>query len=185
MLPANIRFAFYPSREEVQQENKFAALPLKVPLMSTMEEAYKSISKVTKQIKANFGYIYAAYAFTLYGTLFGARQIPRLFLHKASMKFTCSFSNVAGPLKYFTMADNDGNHGYQKWCYPYVMVAGRVGMCISCISYGDSFTIALSCDEAICPDPQTLVDLMIRNIQDEIKRIESDVPEEKETKKEK
>ena len=94
--------------------------------------------------------------------------MPRLFLHKASMKFTTGFSNVAGPLKSFTCVDKDGNDGHIKFCYPFVMIAGRVGMCISCISYGDKFAIAITCDEAVCKDPQTIVNMMARNLQQEI-----------------
>lgn len=37
MIPANIRFKFYETREDVKLENKFAAIPLKVPVTKTME----------------------------------------------------------------------------------------------------------------------------------------------------
>lgn len=40
VIPANIRFKFYPTPEEVKLENKFAAIPLKVPLCKDMESAY-------------------------------------------------------------------------------------------------------------------------------------------------
>lgn len=43
MIPANIRFAFYPTREEVKLENKFAVVPLKVPLTEDMQSAYPQI----------------------------------------------------------------------------------------------------------------------------------------------
>lgn len=39
-IPANIRFKFYPTRESVVLENKFAALPLTLPLTSDMPSAY-------------------------------------------------------------------------------------------------------------------------------------------------
>lgn len=35
-IPANIRFKFYPTREELKLENKFAAIPLTVPLTKDM-----------------------------------------------------------------------------------------------------------------------------------------------------
>jgi hypothetical protein len=40
-IPANIRFEFYPTREDVKMENKFAAIPLKLPLVTNMEKSYK------------------------------------------------------------------------------------------------------------------------------------------------
>lgn len=49
------------------------------------------------------------------------------------------------------------------------MVAGRVGMCLSCISYKDNFTIALQCDEVICSEPQAVVDLMEKYLREELK----------------
>ena len=52
LMPANIRFEMYPTREAVRMENCFAALPMRIPLVSTMKEAYKPISKVTKKIKS-------------------------------------------------------------------------------------------------------------------------------------
>ena len=82
------------------------------------------------------------------------------------MKFTCSFSNTPGPINYFTFKDR----GFIKHCYPFVMVAGRVGLCVSCISYKDNFTIALSCDEAICYEPQRVVDLMEKHINEELEK---------------
>jgi len=40
-MPANIRFQMYPTRESVKAENIFACLPMKIPLVSTMKNAYK------------------------------------------------------------------------------------------------------------------------------------------------
>jgi len=43
LIPANIRFAFYPTREDVKLENKFAGIPLQVPLTQDMQSAYPQI----------------------------------------------------------------------------------------------------------------------------------------------
>ena len=37
VMPANIRFELYPTRESVKMENCFAALPFKMPLVSVMK----------------------------------------------------------------------------------------------------------------------------------------------------
>lgn len=39
-IPANIRFKFYPTAQEVKLENIFAAIPLQIPLCDSMENAY-------------------------------------------------------------------------------------------------------------------------------------------------
>jgi len=43
IIPANIRFKFYPTPEAVRLENKFAAIPLKLPLTESMESAYSQV----------------------------------------------------------------------------------------------------------------------------------------------
>jgi len=43
VIPANIRFGFYKSPEEVEIENKFSAIPLTIPLTDSMETAYDKI----------------------------------------------------------------------------------------------------------------------------------------------
>jgi NRPS condensation-like uncharacterized protein len=43
MMPANIRWGFYKSREDIRIENKFAALPIKMPLINNIKDSYKRI----------------------------------------------------------------------------------------------------------------------------------------------
>jgi hypothetical protein len=108
LLPANIRFRWYPTREAVKLENKFAALPLKLPIIKNMKDAYGVISKTTKKLKNTAGYVYSSYAITCLTAMFGPRFIPRLFLHKASMKFTLAISNTPGPIKPFIYENEKG-----------------------------------------------------------------------------
>ena len=137
-----------------------------------MEDSYNKISKITKQMKKDFGYIYAAYALGFWTTIFAPRQFPRVFLHNTSMKFTCSFSNTPGPLRSFEIDDKWGNKGQITRAFPFVMVGGRVGMCISCVSYGDNFIITNTCDDAICSDPENIVNLMESSLRAEIAKME-------------
>lgn len=97
---------------------------------------------------------------TFYTTLFAPRHLPRFFLHNASTGFTLAFSNTPGPLKHYVFDDNEGHRCTLRHVQTYVMTSGRVGMCISCISQGDTFTITMICDEAICQEPQVIVDMM-------------------------
>ena len=51
-MPGNIRFKFYNTKEEVKFENKFTVLPVNsLPLESSMENAYKTVTQVTKDLK--------------------------------------------------------------------------------------------------------------------------------------
>ena len=178
LLPANIRFRWYPTADDVSCENKFAALPVKLPIIANMKDSYKPTSKITKKLKGNIGYIYAAYAVTYLINIFGCRFIPRFFLHKASMKFTLSISNTPGPVKSFIFDHENGEQSFYRWCQSYVMVAGRVGMCVSAMSYDKTFRICVTADEAVCQDTKFLVDKIRSNIQSEIERMrDTKVPE--------
>lgn len=73
MMPANIRFKFYPTKEQIVLENKFSAIPLNVPLTDTMESSYEKIKKVTKALKGSFGLIYGVYALTFWSV----KLLPR------------------------------------------------------------------------------------------------------------
>ena len=100
------------------------------------------------------------------------RFIPRIFMHTASMKFSLAFSNTPGPIKPFKFTNpRTGGKIDGAWCIPYVMVAGRVGMTVSCISYNKNFGIAVTSDEAICQDTRFLTDKIYNNIVNEIERM--------------
>ena len=173
LIPANMRFGMYRTADTVKMENKFAALPLKMPLIKDMSFATK-IQKVTKKMK-NVGMIYASYAATLYTTIFGPRMLPRLFTHVASMKFSCAFSNVPGPVKAFKFSDPSGNRAEAKWCQSYVICAGRVGLAVTCISYDKTFHIAVIADDGITKESKNIVKMIDNNILSEIERMK-DMP---------
>lgn len=59
-----MRFGFYPTPDDVKIENKFAVLPIKMPLVSNMVESYKQIKSATKIFKTSIGYIYTSYFVT-------------------------------------------------------------------------------------------------------------------------
>jgi hypothetical protein len=73
-----------------------------------MKDAYGVISQTTKKLKNTAGYVYASYAITCLCAIFGPRFVPRLFLHKASMKFTMAISNTPGPIKPFIYENEKG-----------------------------------------------------------------------------
>ena len=65
IMPANIRYdGMYKTREEVKLENKFTAIPMRIPLISDMENSYEKMRKVLAPLKGSFPYVYALYAMT-------------------------------------------------------------------------------------------------------------------------
>lgn len=64
VIPANIRFKFYPTRADIVLENKFSALPLMVPLTDGMKDSYGLIKQVTAPLKSSLPLVYASYAFS-------------------------------------------------------------------------------------------------------------------------
>ena len=101
LIPANIRFKFYPTREQVVLENKFAAIPIIVPLTETMESSYEKIKKVTKALKGSFGLIYGVYAMSFWSVKLLPRWICHAGVEYSSRKFSVAFSNTPGPVKSF------------------------------------------------------------------------------------
>lgn len=75
MLPANVRFKWYNTRADIKLENKYAPLPIILPLIKNMEDAYEPISKVTKKLKNIMGYIYSSYVVAYTSSMCLARYI--------------------------------------------------------------------------------------------------------------
>lgn len=99
VIPANIRFYFYPNKEQVKLENKFSAMPLRIPLSDTMEAAYKKIPEVTRHLKSNAVMIYAQYVLTIVFNSILPKELTRIGLDDVSSKFTVGFSNTPGSIK--------------------------------------------------------------------------------------
>ena len=172
VIPANIRFEFYPDKMSVKLENKFSAIPLKVPLTTSMQEAYPKIAEVTKKVKNTAVLIYASYILSSFGMKFFAKTLGRRFLDTMSKKVSLAFSNTPGPIKSIFYVDEQGNKIYSTWSNPYFIVAGHIGMTIACMSYCNSFKVSLTCDDGIL-DKQSclrLIDLIERNLEGEIAR---------------
>ena len=41
IMPTNIRLKFYQNKDDVKLENKFAVIPIRIPLYSNIQNAYK------------------------------------------------------------------------------------------------------------------------------------------------
>jgi len=50
-IPANIRFQHYGSWEKVKFENKFAAIPMVIPLHKDLNKSLLEVPKITSQLR--------------------------------------------------------------------------------------------------------------------------------------
>lgn len=170
-LPANLRFKFYKSRRDVKMENKFAALPLTVPMSSTMEEAYKKINNTTKSLKNSMGVVYATYAISYWGNILFPRFMGRQTVVEVSEKFTIALSNVPGAIKQFKYEDKrTGEIMHNLSSRSYLLVAGNLGMGMCAFSQLGRMHISFTTDDTVCDREmnQRIIDMTTKNIIDEI-----------------
>ena len=150
-IPANVRFEFYPTREDVKMENKFAAIPLKLPLVDNMEKSYKSIAKLMKKnVKENYLAVYASYASAFYSNMILPRVFTSALVDKVTSNFMLGFSNVAGPIKpMFYENENKTKKYYCNKSTSFFNCSGNVGTSICCMSFCKHFTIGISSDNNV------------------------------------
>ncbi len=148
VLPANIRFQHYGSWEKVKFENKFAPVPLVIPLDSDIKKSMQLVAPVTAQLRSQFIDVYATYAGTYYFCMFAPYYIQNWFLMYSTTPYTLAFSNTPGILKPLIF-ENKKSIKMQYYFIP----AGRTGMGMSCLSYVDYFKITLTVDSSIMTDP--------------------------------
>lgn len=172
-MSANIRFRFYPSVKDVKLENKFAAIPVSVPLRPTMEEAYPAVKEASKHIKNSFSsfcFIYGSYWIQKVAGMFSARLLQKNMLNSISEKFTLAFTNVPGPIKPFLYHDENGRIIQTIQSTTYISLPGRIGFSVACTSFCNSIKISASCDENMLQQDEVnlLVELMRENILEQI-----------------
>lgn len=172
VIPANIRFRFYPSKEEVKLENKFSAMPLRVPLSDTMEAAYKKIPAVTRHLKSNAVMVYAQYVFTIIFNSIMPKELVRIGLDDVSSKFTIGFSNTPGPIKPQYFLGFKGEKIETRASQTYMVVSGQVGLAINLQSFCDSFRICVTSDSGLMSsdDNMELCQIIEKKLVDEMER---------------
>jgi hypothetical protein len=99
VLPANIRFQHYGSWEKVKFENKFAPVPLVIPIDSDNKKSMQLVAPETAQLRSQFIDVYATYAGTYYFCMFAPYYIQNWFLMYSTTPYTLAFSNTPGILK--------------------------------------------------------------------------------------
>ena len=159
VIPANIRFAHYGTWDRVKFENKFAPVPLVIPLDSDLTKQVQKVAQVTKGLRGQFGDIYATYAMSYYIGMFTPYFILERFARTSSLPYTMAFSNTPGLLRPIQF---EGKKSIKMTSY--LIPAGHTGIGFSCLSYVDFFKIACVADTAVIADPAILVKLLEDNL---------------------
>eukprot|EP00347_Sterkiella_histriomuscorum_P014567 403360388 len=159
VVPANIRFGHYENFETMKFENKFAPVPLTIPLDSDLTKSIQKVSKVTSQLRSQFLDIYATYAMSFYSIKFTPNFLSDWFIKKSTMPYTLAFSNVPGLLR---PLEQDGKKSVLMCNY--LIPSGHTGLAIGAISYSEYFKITCVSDSAIMTDPQVLLDMVEKNL---------------------
>ena len=169
MMPVNIRFQHYQTREEVRCENHFAMLPLTLPLTKDVISGYAPIRRIlNSKIKTAIFDVYATFCTILWGCAVFPRFIGKLIGDTVTAKFTCAFSNIPGPLKAKPITNKSGKISYLKYAKIFIVSNGRIGLNFTCVSTAGNFTLNVSCDESIYKTPQHIIDIWEDNIRSEI-----------------
>lgn len=161
VIPANIRFQHYETLEEIKLENKFAPVPLPIPLFENVVTSLQEISKITSKLRSSFGEIYATYALSYYCAMIMPYFVCNYFCHLTTLPFTLAFSNTPGMLRPL-MQEGKKSRIMQN----YLISAGHCGLAFSCISHADFFKICVVVDSAVMKEPEELMKLLERNIKE-------------------
>ena len=159
VIPANIRFSHYKSLQDLKFENKFAPVPLVIPLDSDITKSIQKVTKVTASLRNSFAEIYATYAMSFWSTMFVPHFISNWFIGQSTRPYTLAFSNTPGLLKPLIA---EGKKSVMMTSY--IIPSGYTGMAFGAISYVNFFKITLTVDDSIMKDPHTLMNLMEENI---------------------
>lgn len=164
-IPANIRFAHYPTWDKVKFENKFAPFPLTIPLNTDLQTSLEQVKRVTSQLRNSLGDVYATYAATYYLTMFMPYALMNWFQDLSTLPYTLAFSNTPGLLR---PLEFDGRKSIKM--QNYIIPGGATGIGLSCLSYADYFKIGLVVDEAIMKEPHEIVKRIEENLRECMKR---------------
>jgi len=154
VIPANIRFKHYQSIDELKLENKFAVVPLRVPLFDDLKISLKEIPKATSKLRSAFGEVYTTYSLTKFATKYFPYFFSQWYVNFSSMAFTLALSNTPGILKPLEL-----NGAKQIQGQSYIQTSGRCGLTFCVLSYVDKFRLTVNVDDSIMREPEVLVGL--------------------------
>ena len=150
-MPCNIRWKYYETYDEVELENKFAPMPLKVDLDSDPRTALKLSSRVSREMKKSFSKVYALYFLSLIMSYFSPMFILKLGAEKMSKPFTMAFSNTPGVLRRFNYKEVSTLGMVSSF-----VCSGRCAMAIAILSYAEQIQFSVTMDSCISESPKEI-----------------------------
>lgn len=97
-IPVSIRWTPYKTWDDVKLENKFAPMPLDLPLISNPKTALTEICKLTNGMKSQMSMVYATYIISLWGALLMPIAFQKWLSNIMTLPITLIFSNTPGLL---------------------------------------------------------------------------------------
>jgi len=83
------------------------------------------------------------------------RFLTLFSLINLSQKFTLAFSNTPGPIKPFLYCDEKGSRVRTIQSSTYMIVSGKVGLNVACMTFCDSFKVTCTSDDQVFSEDET------------------------------
>ena len=148
MVPVNLR----PMDQAYRLGNQFGLAPLLLPIGS--QSPIERVFEVRKRMSELKGSMQPLMAFGLLAVAgFLAKPVQDALLALFSRKTTAVMTNVIGPKEKMKFL---GATVEQSLFW--VPQSGTVGLGVSILSYGAGVQFGVISDEAVCPDPQAIID---------------------------
>ena len=148
MVPVNLR----PLDEAYKLGNRFGLAPLLLPIgMPNPLQRIYAVHAAMDELKGSYQPLLAFGVLAVAGLLNKAGQDALLDLF--AKKATAVMTNVPGPAKLLKLC---GSTLRQSMFW--VPQSGNIGVGVSIFSYGGGVQFALITDEALCPEPQRIID---------------------------
>jgi hypothetical protein len=160
VIPANIRFQHYSTLESLRLENKFAVVPLEIPLHADLQTSMKAIPLATAKIRRAFNLVYATYVATKFTLNVLPYFVANAYLNMSTLPFTLAFSNVPGLLKPVTVFGQK-----HLGMSTYIQTSSYCGLTVACVSYIDKIKLTCVADDTIMRDPASLIACIEHNIE--------------------
>ena len=148
MVPVNLR----PLDEAWKLGNRFGLAPLVLPIgiANPVERVYAVRARMNA-LKASYQPLLAFAVLAVAGQM--AKPVQDMILGLFAKKATAVMTNVPGPAVPLKFCGST-----LRQTMFWVPASGDIGVGVSILSYGGGVQFSLITDEALCPDPQAIID---------------------------
>ena len=148
MVPVNLR----PLDQAWKLGNRFGLAPLVLPLgiANPVERVY-AVHRRMDELKGSYQPLLAFAVLALSGLFI--KPVQDAVLNMFAKKATAVMTNVPGPAQHLTFCGST-----LRQTMFWVPASGDIGVGVSVLSYGGGVQFGLITDEALCPDPQHVIE---------------------------